>query len=72
MGVDPSALEALRAAVSGSPDNPHLRAHLANALLDSDNAIDALAEAQRAIALAPAYGLFSGNESCCSSSSRCS
>jgi SpoVK/Ycf46/Vps4 family AAA+-type ATPase len=53
MVVDPSVLEALRAAVAGAPDNPHLRAHLAGALLDSGSAPEALDEARRAIELAP-------------------
>lgn len=45
MGIDPSVVAAIEAAVAGDPANTALRAHLAGLLVDADRPEDALAHA---------------------------
>ena len=53
MPADDATIQALRAALSVSPDNGPLRAHLAATLLDANRAEEAAAEYRRASADAP-------------------
>lgn len=53
MGVDPSVIQALRAAVAADPDNRHLRVHLAEVLRTAGDPAGSLVECQALLATQP-------------------